>query len=127
MNRSELKQKAKDSLQGKYKDAILTISIFLLINYISGFTLGYIGVSEESIIPSLLSFVLSALLSLGQLSFFLKISRNEEVTYKELFSKANLFIPYITISLLTTLFVFLWSLLFIIPGIIASFNYALIK
>lgn len=126
MNRSELKQKAKDSLKGKYGEAIKIFALYYLINFAVSFILSLIGISEESIIPTLITFVISALLSFGLLNFFLKLSRNEEVTYKELFNKTDLFIPYIAISLLTGLFVFLWSLLFIIPGIIASFNYTLV-
>ena len=60
------------------------------------------------------------------LSYFLKVSRNEPVTYKELFSKTNLFWSYLGIALLTSLFIILWSFLFIIPGIIASISYSLI-
>ena len=44
----------------------------------------------------------------------------------ELFSKTNLALPYIFLSVVTGIFTFLWSLLFIIPGIIASISYSLV-
>lgn len=69
MNRSELKQKAKDSLKGKYGEAIKIFALYYLINFAVGFILGLIGISEESIIPTLITFVISALLSFGLLNF----------------------------------------------------------
>ena len=59
-------------------------------------------------------------------NYYLKVSRNENVSYKELFNKFEVCIPYILIYLMTSLFVILWSLLFIIPRIVASFSYNLV-
>jgi uncharacterized membrane protein len=72
------------------------------------------------------SLAVAGLLGFGTVSFFLKISRNETVTYKELFSKINMCFSYLAISLLVGLFTALWSLLLVIPGIIAAINYSLV-
>lgn len=127
INRVELKQNAKKSLAGHYADAVVVI---LLSGIIAGFTGGIQGFGQGinnvflSSLGYLLSFAVSAFLNFGMLSFYLKISRNEETDYRELFNKFNMFVPYIVISLLTSIFVMLWSILFIIPGIIASFAYS---
>lgn len=132
MNRVELKEKAKASLKGKYGDAILTIVLFILINFSVGFALGFVGgllnISENilNLLTSLVSIIMSGLFGFGMINYYLKLSRNEEVNYKELFSKFNLCLPYILISIITGIFTFLWSLLFIIPGIIASISYTLV-
>lgn len=47
--------------------------------------------APASSIFTLFSFlIVSALLELGNLSFYLKISRNKDTSYKELFSKTKL-------------------------------------
>lgn len=127
MDRVLLKQKAKESLNGKYADAVIVILITGILGGIAGL---FTGIGEElkliplQVLGEVISFVITCLISFGSLSFYLKISRNEEVTYKELFSKTNMFIPYLLISLLTGIFTFFWSLLFIIPGIIAAISYS---
>ena len=132
MNRVELKNKAKESLKGKYAECIKIILLYGLICFAVGFVCGFVGgilnLDENimSIIESIISVIISAVIALGLTSFFMKIARGEEVTYKELFAKKDLFIPYIIISLLVGIFTFLWSLLFIIPGIIAAFSYSLV-
>lgn len=130
MNRAKLKEKAKASLQGKFPDAITLIIIMGAVPFAIGFVIGIVSgilnIDDEitDLISNIASFIINGCLAFGYSSYFLKISRNETVTYHELFSKISLFIPYILISFLTGLFVLLWSFLFIIPGIIASINYS---
>lgn len=128
MNRVEIKEKAKASLKGKYGDAIAMMFIYLGISFAAGFIVGLMGFDETSLelASNIVAIVVSALFEFGMLSYFLKVSRNEPVTYKELFSKINMFWPYLGIALLTSLFIILWSFLFIIPGIIASISYTLV-
>jgi len=132
MNRVELKEKAKASLKGKYGECIKMMLIYLGISFVISLVVGIItglfSLSKETqeIIKSIVSVLIAGLLALGQLSFYVKISRNEEVTYEELFSKTHLFVPYIVISILVGIFVTLWSILFIIPGIIAALSYSLV-
>ena len=64
--------------------------------------------------------------SYGITSYYLKLSRGEKVEFKEIFSKMNLALPYIYISVVTGILIILWSFLFIIPGIMAILNYSLI-
>lgn len=127
MDRITLKQKAKESLQGKYGEAILVILISGLITGV-GSGIYEFGSHFENLFlilfGQILSFIASGFISFGSLSFYLKIARGEDVEFNELFKKTNLFIPYVLISLLTRLFAILWGFLFIIPGIIASISYS---
>lgn len=127
MNRVEIKNNAKESLKGNLGEAIKLILILAAIGFVSGMITG-IGDANKNdaiiLLGDFVSFIATALVSFGSLSFFLKISRNEEVTYKELFSKTDMFIPYIIISLITGILTILWSFLFIIPGIIAALSYS---
>ena len=121
MNRIELKETAKRQLQGKYKDAIILIVLMTLISYASTFVGGLLGVLAPVVV-----IVVSGLTGFGYTNFFLKISRGETPTYKELFARTDLLVPYILITLLVGVFTFLWSLLFIIPGIIAALEYSMV-
>lgn len=128
MSRAELKAKAKSDLQGRYGEAIKLMLIYFLISFGCSFIVVFLGLNQENteILSDIISIVVTGLLYFGYYSFFLKISRNEEVTYNELFKRADLFLPCIAIMILTSIFTFLWSLLFIIPGIIASISYSMV-
>ncbi len=143
MDFKTLKADARNSMKGKYVDYIKMTLVFVLITAAAVFvgalldqllhmpknTIEIDGKEVEaglSAFSSLATLLVSGLCGFGEVSFFLKISRNEEVTWKELFSKTGLFVPYLVISLLTALFIFLWSLLFIIPGIIAAISYSFV-
>ncbi len=56
---------------------------------------------------------------------FLLIKKNYEGREKDIFKETkDYFWPYIGLAILTTIFILLWSLLLIIPGIIASIFYS---
>lgn len=128
MNRALLKENAKKSLQGKYGDAIALLGIMFAISFALGLVIGFFRLEEDlaSTLADLCSLLISCALGFGMTSYFLKISRNEPVTYNELFSKTDMFVSYLSISLLVGLFTFLWTLAFIIPGIIAALSYSMV-
>lgn len=127
MDRIRLKQQAKDSLRGKYAEAVIVILIIGFFGLISG------GITELgdhfqkpfiSLSGSILGLIIDGLFGFGLMSFFLKISRDEEVEFKELFSKMHLFLPYILLSLLVGICIMAGCILFIIPGIILALGYS---
>ena len=130
MDRATLKSNAKNSLKGKYGDAIVLMIIYGLIagavGGIFGGILGAANLDKDTVkaLGEVLSAVISCLFIFGIHSYFLKISRNESVEWKELFSKTNLFVPALLITIVVGIFVTLWSLLLIIPGIIAAISYS---
>ena len=133
MNIVELKENARKSLQGKYGQAITMIIVLgVITGAASDIPVIFKPDSEltASIISSvctIISAVLSSFFILGSVSFYLKISRNEEVTWKELFSKTNLWLVCLLSTILVNIFVGLWSLLLIIPGIIAAYSYSMVQ
>lgn len=145
MDRLQLKNRAKESLKGHYWEFYKMFLMFVLIAFLVGLlagTLDYVChtsyvVGEQivfnktvpveiKVFQTIGEVLLSALFTFGIISFSLKISRNEEVTYKELFSKTNLWLFFILVTLLVGIFVSLWSLLLIIPGIIAGYAYRMV-
>ena len=74
---------------------------------------------------ALVAFLLTGALTAGLLTYHRKIWNGQEGELKDLFSRFNKDFPRITkMYLLQTLYVFLWSLLFIIPGIVMALAYS---
>ena len=145
MGFSELKENAKKSLKGKYGDIIVMFIIVALISALAG-ALGagldnLLNLSKHEIVDlgfttftytttglftSLFALIVTGILGFGIIEYFLNISRNKEVNWKDIFNRKDMFVFYLILSLLVGFFTFLWSLLFIIPGIIAALSYSLV-
>ncbi len=69
--------------------------------------------------------LLSMLVGVGFMSFALRISRGRNVGIYNLGDGFSLAGKLFVIMLLEGIFIFLWSLLFIIPGIVAAYRYRL--
>lgn len=74
---------------------------------------------------NLVHFILGGTVRLGYCKYLLKLHDGEEGEMNDLFSEFERFGDGFLLSLLTGIYVFLWTLLFIIPGIIASYRYAM--
>lgn len=132
IDRVELKTNAKKCLKNNFLDCVAVVLLASIVSYLVKSLIpdfGYVYRYNKTTINFTAEFanlIIYGLFSLGYSSFFLKLSRGEKVEIKEFWSKTNLFIPYLVISILTAVFVFLWSLLFIIPGIIAALSYSMV-
>ena len=74
-----------------------------------------------------LAFVLMLMLPVieaGYMSYCLKINREQGGEYKDILDGFLFFLKILLISIITAFFTILWSLLFIIPGIVASLRYS---
>lgn len=69
--------------------------------------------------------ILGGVLQLGYAHFLLKQHDDQPVQFSDLFSQFDRFGAGFLQAFLRGLFVFLWSLLLVIPGIIASYRYAM--
>ena len=66
-------------------------------------------------------YFVSPALVMGFILFFLKISRKQDVGVETLFEWFSKLFKAFGLNFMMQLFIFLWTLLFIIPGIIAQF------
>lgn len=80
------------------------------------FTGGFLGLA---------SFLLSGVLGLGYAQFLLKQHDGQTPDFGDLFSQFDRFGTGFAQAFLRSLYTILWSLLFIIPGIVASLSYSL--
>lgn len=78
MTSSDLRKNARESLSGKWGKAALTTLIFVVINWAIGFVLGFIP-----FIGGILVTIISLPISYGLLVTFMKLKRNEEVSFTD--------------------------------------------
>ncbi len=111
-----LMEMARESLRGKWGIAVGTYLVYVII----------VGIlSEIPVIGTIGTILVSSPLLLGYVIFSLSISRNEDAKFKQLFDGFNNFGKAFVTGLLVGLFTMLWTLLLIIPGIIATYSYAM--
>ena len=86
---------------------------------------GFSYIMIVAFIIGLVLFVLGSFVSVGYAKFNLNLVDRKEVTINTLFDYFSYWKTTAVARFLRNLYVFLWSLLFIIPGIIASLSYAM--
>lgn len=132
---SDLKGEALDSLEGKWGLAVgATLLISILITAFSfsvdwGFSLifGW-QKTNGSLSTNILTFFVTGPLTLGGYYLGLNILREKQASIGNVFiwfSEGKRFLKSFLLYLLVNLYLFLWTLLFIIPGIIKSFSYSM--
>ena len=120
MNRAELKTKAKSQISGKIGILFVITLIISLISGVAGAILSFIPAG--SVISSVIitpAFVISVI------RVYLNLVNGVQPSVGDAFSGFDDFWSAFKVTFLVGLFTFLWSLLFIIPGIIKSFSYSM--
>jgi len=110
-----LMQEAREALRGRWGLAIGGYFIFCLI---------MILVSAPKYLGSILSLFISGPLTLGLTGFSLALARKQEASIEMIFTGFHDFVRAFVAYLLMTIFIILWALLLIIPGIIAALGYS---
>lgn len=90
---------------------------------IGGILLGILGIA--AILGLLYSIFVSNVIEVGCRGWFLRYWRGENLSSGELFASFRIYKPAVVTALLRDLYVFLWSLLLIIPGIVKSYAYSM--
>lgn len=110
----EYRVQASEALKGHYGIAMAVTVIYGLLT----------RAFSVSIIPSL---ILSGALLVGFSSAFMQLHRRGTLSFADLFSgfRSENFEATIGLYIKSSIFVFLWSLLFIIPGIVKSYSYSM--
>ena len=85
----------------------------------------YDAIRTYGILLSLLLSLMTPAVTIGFKNYCLKIVRKQEGNFRDLLIGFNMLFKVIGISVVTYLFITLWSLLFIFPGIIAFYRYRL--
>ena len=120
MNNEEIRAEARSLLTGRWNKCVI---IWLIYFALTGAYTGILG----SMIPglgSLVSLVVGGPFMLGIIAIFFKVYRKEEFIIDEMFYGFREFNRALVAYLWICLYTLLWSLLLIVPGIIASVGYS---
>jgi uncharacterized membrane protein len=138
----ELKTDAKENLDGKWLVAIAVCLVaWLLVEAFTsnnGANASYKYIMENGDfvrvghggdpfkgLMSLVSLIIGGPIYFGVATYFLKLARNEPAEFTDLFLGFSLFKTNFIMNLLIIIFTVLWTLLLIIPGIIAIIKYSM--
>ena len=121
ISNSEIRAKARENLgPGIFNNTwIMAILGGLIISAVLG--------AANYLCAGIATMLLCGPLYVGLYKLYLKIANGDkEVKIETVFSGCYNFSQNFMVGLMYTLFIFLWSLLFVIPGIVKSYSYALV-
>lgn len=108
MNTIEIKEVGKNVFKEKTLDKVLAYGLGAII----------------SSAASSFSILIAGPIAFGQAKYFLKASNKEDPQITETLDGINTFVDSLVAYIMITLLTLLWSLLFIIPGVIKAFAYS---
>lgn len=111
-----LMSKARESLKGKWGLGIGTFVVFMLI---------MMAIQLIPIAGWIISILITGAMSIGLAIFTLSLARKQDAKLSQIFDGFQKFGVGLGAYILTTIFILLWMILLIIPGIIAAFSYSM--
>jgi uncharacterized membrane protein len=111
----DLMQQAREALKGRWGLAVGVTIIYLILGMLIQAIprVGWIG-----------GLVMGGPLMLGFATFFLSLSRKQESQFSQLFEGFQNFTSALVTYLLLILFILLWTILLVVPGILAALSYS---
>ena len=142
-NRAQIKEQAKKIMKGNMWNIWKGMLLIMIISSVGGFligkifgqkgnctaSLGEINCSQITPFGGIVTFlcgIIVAVLGIGLVRYLLKLIRKEKYEINDIFNyiKENLWLCVLT-SFLVSLYTTLWTILFVIPGIIAAISYSM--
>lgn len=121
----EIRAEARSLLRGYWKTAVLCTLVYMILINLPVWTIDrFLSENASNFFSFVYFIVLGGPLIFGYTLFALKRSRGENAEISDLFEGFNHFGSAVLLNFLITFFTVLWSLLFIIPGIIAALRYS---
>jgi len=112
----EIMAQARESLRGNWVKAIGALLIFGVVTGVPGSVLS---------IGGLISLLIAGAMNLGLSIFALSLSRRQDPAITDIFLGFKNFWVALGAYLLLTIFIILWSILLIVPGVIATLRYSM--
>ncbi|MFR3922069.1 MAG: DUF975 family protein [Dysosmobacter welbionis] len=126
IDRKQLKQEMKELLRSAQVSPrgmpCLYLALVLVLNLADSF-MGLMNPGLLGTFISILTGLMSMVLASGFVMYCMAIRRGERAEYLTLFDGFSFVGKVILLNIVIYLFTFFWSLLFVIPGIIAAYRY----
>jgi len=113
---ADLMAKAREILKGKWGFGVLVTFLYILISAIPSSAKG---------IGGLIGLIINGPIALGLAILFLSLVRTRNAKIDQMFEGFSRFGVAFVAYLLMVLFIMLWALLLIVPGIIAALGYSM--
>jgi len=120
INCKEIKENARLNLKGNWKVAILSSFVYSMLSLIQEFM-----PESSSRWFSIGTTIYNSLFIFGYTAIMLHIVRGEKAEFIEMFTEYKRFFKGLGIMLVMTIYTILWSLLLVIPGIVAAIKYSM--
>ncbi len=131
MSFERIKSTARENLRGHWPEVIVTVLIYLALTQLFTNQQRVVEISSRgtqfsgtSAFFNLLSFIVSGPLSYGLMIFFRRL-REKTANIADLFIGFKRFGDTFLLHFFSTLFILLWTLVLIVPGIIAAIRYSM--
>ncbi|MCY6353714.1 DUF975 family protein [Clostridium sp. ZS2-4] len=111
----ELRANVRMNLRGNWMHAVLAYLIFAIISALPS-TIPYVG--------PIISILIAGPMSLGIAKFSINLKRHNSTDIEVIFDGFKNFTTAMVLQILISLFVTLWSILLVVPGIIAALSYS---
>jgi uncharacterized membrane protein len=121
-----IRRASRQSLAGNWKNAIITSLLFAAVTILPAmFAILLFGEDFGKAVGNLYALLVGGPFCFGISYFFLKLFRKQETKPSDVFYGFDFFIKAFLLYVVTTIFIILWTLLLIIPGIVAAYRYRL--
>lgn len=126
MSRVELKNWAKDKIKGHIWELLVPI---LVAGILTGLTVGQQYTMDGGTLKvegGVSLGIFFYFVQVGLIWFMIKFINDQPHEFKDLFHFTNDYVRIFLVNLLQLVFIVLWTLLLIVPGVIKAFAYALV-
>ncbi|HZK01933.1 MAG TPA: DUF975 family protein [Anaerovoracaceae bacterium] len=123
---SNMRGWGRQALKGRWATAVLGSLLFSALISLPLLSFKFIFHSDTlERVSNLYTFIISGPLNLGYIAFIISIFRRKNTSPIEIFYGFERFLKAFALMAVMNVLIFLWSLLLIVPGIIASFRYSM--
>ena len=116
---------ARQALQGRWLEAFILLIVAAAIEQVPVMILNRLPGNLFGFLATVYSILISGILSVGVAWYFMKLFRQRQGGLDDLKYGLGFAQKAIVMNIIIVIKIFLWSLLFIIPGIIAGFRYSM--
>ena len=128
INNQTLMIQARDALKNKWGLAMGSFFVFVLLSNLSSNYFSWKWIGEDGgnykVSMDIIWILICGPITLGYATIILKISRNQTPKFEQLFHGFKRFGVALATFLISFIFIIFWTLLLIIPGIIALLRYS---